>query len=109
MRFKRACVPGEQVQQPRRIQRVAGRKIRLRRQMGVAVPRTDQLAVIAAVNAVAHERSQGFGNGAFVLDGEVADAQPRVEPIGRDDGLGRTDIDAGPATAAMGGDRLVHR
>ena len=41
------------------------------------------------------------GIGAVVLDRQVGDAAPRVEPVGRDDGLRRADVDAGAAAAAM--------
>ena len=61
------------------------------------------MAVVAAVDAVAHGRAQRFGNVAIVFDGEVADAAPRVQPIGRHDGAGGAGADAGAAAAAMFG------
>ena len=65
------------------------------------VPRADQLAVVAAVDAVAHQRAQLQRNGTAVLDGEVGNAAPRIEPLRRDDGLRRAHVDACAAAAAM--------
>jgi hypothetical protein len=49
------------------------------------------------------------GYAAFQLDGQVGDAAPRIEPPWSEDGLGRADVDAGAALAAVGAGRLVHR
>ena len=45
----------------------------------------------------------------LVLDGEVGDAAPRIEPVGRREGVGRADVEAGAAGAAMIGLRRVGR
>ena len=65
------------------------------------VPRTDREAIVAAIDAVADQRPQLARDRAFVLDGEIGDAAPRIEPIGRGKCRGRTDIEAGAASAAM--------
>lgn len=54
--------PREQRDQPRRIEPVAYIEIRLRRRACEAVPRADQLAVIAAIDPVAHQCSQLHGD-----------------------------------------------
>ena len=72
----------------------------------VAVPGADELAVVAAIDAVAHERPELFRDGAVVLYGEVGDATTAVHHIGGDDGPGRADVDAGHALAAL---LLLHR
>src|SRR5512135_1368580 len=76
-------------------------KIRLDGLVGETVPRTDQLAVVAAIDAVADERAQLDGDAALEFDGEVGDATPRVELIRCSDGLGWADVDAGMAGAAV--------
>ena len=58
---------------------------------GELVPGADELAVVAAIDAVAHQRAQLLGNGTRVLDGQVRDAAPCVQPVRRDDGLGGAD------------------
>jgi len=47
----------------------------------------DQLAIVAAVNAVAHQRAQLQRNRPVVLDGQVGDAAPGIQAVRRDDGL----------------------
>ena len=75
--------------------------------LGEFVPRADQLAVVAAVDAVADQRPQLERNRPGMLDGEVGDAATRIQPVRRDDGPRRADVDAGGATAAMRRDRLA--
>jgi tRNA threonylcarbamoyladenosine biosynthesis protein TsaE len=72
-----------------------------------AVPRAGQLAVVAAVDAIAELLSQGLGNLVLEFDREVGDTQPCIEPVGCSDRRSRTRIDAGRAAAAMVGDRRV--
>ena len=76
---------------------VARVEIRQRAALRVLVPGTHQLAVVAAVDAVAQRRAQLDGDGTGVLDRQVRDAAPRVEPVRRDDGARRADRDAGGA------------
>jgi hypothetical protein len=87
----------------------ARREITFARQRREAVPRAGELAVVAAVDAVAQQRPQRLGMRALELDGQVGNAAPRVEPIGRDDGAGRAGVDAGAAGAAVVGDRRIGR
>ena len=74
-----------------------------------AVPRADQLAVVAAVDAVAEQWAELLRDRAFQLDGQVGDAAPGVYGIGGDDGAGRAGGDAGDAAAALLFLRLVYR
>ena len=68
---------------------------------GETVPWADSLAVIAAIDAVADQRTQLYRNAALELDRQVGDAAARIELERRDDRRGRTDINAGIATAAV--------
>ncbi len=67
----------------------------------VAVPGADKLAVVAAVDAVAHQGPELFRDRAIVLDGEIGDAAAAIHHIGCDNGAGRADVDAGDALAAL--------
>ena len=69
--------------------------------LDAAVPRADVLADVAAVEPVADLRLQLVVDLAAVFDGQVADAAPRVELVGRREGPGRAGTEAGPALAAM--------
>src|ERR1700683_3914651 len=73
------------------------------------VPGAHELAVVAAVNPIAERRAQLCGNAARMLDGEIGDAAPCMEPLGRDDGLGRTGGNASTAGAAMRARRRIRR
>ena len=84
-------------------------KIRQRLAPGKLVPGADQLAVITAVDTVAQQRPQFQRDRAIVLDRQVGNAAARIEPVRRDDGLGRADVDAGAALAAVAGFRLGQR
>ena len=74
---------------------VARVEVGQRAALRVLVPRADQLAVVAAVDAVADRGAQLDRDRPFVLDRQVGDAAPRVEPVRRDDRLRRADVDAG--------------
>ena len=96
---------------PQRCQLLTGEagpfvKVRQGIALGVLVPGADQLAVVAAVNAVAYERPQFQRYRSGVFDGEVRNTAPRVQPVRRHDGLRRADRDAGAAAAAMPGHGL---
>src|SRR6185295_13052773 len=67
---------------------------------GEAVPRTDELAVVAAVHAVADKGAQLLRDRALVLDREVRDAAARIELVGAADRLRRAHVDAALAGAA---------
>src|SRR5690625_240140 len=101
--------PGEQFGQAGGVELVAGAEIGLVGAPGEFVPGADELAVVAAEDAVADRGPQLLRDGAFVFDGEVGDAAAGVEAVGRGDGPGGADVDAAGAAAAVGGRRLVHR
>jgi len=50
--------------------------------------------IVAAVDAVADQRRRSRGDRAFVLDGEVGNAAPRIEPIGLGERSRRADVEA---------------
>src|SRR5690349_318157 len=60
--------PREELDQRRAIQAIAHLEVFFRRWLRKAVPRADELAIVAAVDAVADERAQLFRNRALVLD-----------------------------------------
>ena len=62
-----------------RAQCLAGGEVGLFRYGRELVPRAAELAVVAAVDAIADGRPQRFRYRPRVLDGEIRDAQPRVE------------------------------
>src|SRR3977135_4249855 len=64
-------VPREKIDELGAVQTVTHLEIRLGREPRVAVPRADELTVVAAEDAVADERPQFGGNAPFQLDGEV--------------------------------------
>ena len=68
---------------------------------GKFVPRANQLAVVAAIDAVADQGAQFQRDRTWVFNGEVRNATARIEPVGRNNGLGWADVDAGRTAAAM--------
>src|SRR5256885_16422911 len=84
-------------------------EIRVRGRARELVPRTHQLAVVTAVDAMADRLAQLNRNGAVVLDGEVGDAASRIQPPGGDDRTGGAGRDARLAAAAVGAGALIHR
>ena len=71
------------------------------------VPGANELAVVAAVDAVTDQPTQLERNRPGVLDRQVRNAAPRVQPVRRDDGLRGADVDAGAAAAAVRRDGLA--
>ena len=65
------------------------------------VPGTDGEAVVAAEDTVAHRFAILGRDMPFMLDGEVGDAGPRIELVGRDERIGRAYVEAAAAGAAM--------
>src|SRR5262245_2475399 len=86
--------PAEELDQARAVQSVAGLEIALGARPGEAVPGADELAVVAAVDAVADERPQLLWNRALVVDGEVRDTAASVELVGSADRLRGAHVDA---------------
>src|SRR4030095_14789917 len=91
--------PGEELDELRRVQAVAGTEVRLGRGARELVPGTDKLAVVAAEHAVANRGAQRLGDRAMVLDREIGDAATRVELVRRRDRARRAGWQAGAATA----------
>ena len=60
--------------------------------LGKFIPRTDQLAVVAAVDAVTHRGAQILGNHPVIFDGQIRDTFARVEHPRVDERAGRTGI-----------------
>ncbi len=71
------------------------------------VPRTNQLAVIAPVDAIADGTAKLDRNRPGQFDGEVGNTAPCVESIGRDDGAGGARGHAGGARPAVRAARLI--
>ena len=82
---------------------------RLAARLRELVPRADRKAVVAAIDAVADRAPELPRDRPLVLDGEIGDAAPRIEPVGRRKGLGRADVEAGAAGAAMVVARRIRR
>src|SRR3546814_2035499 len=75
--------------QARRREFGARQEGRIGRALRELVPRADGEAVVAAVDAVAHGGTERARDLPLVLDGEIGDAAPRIEPIGPEEGLDR--------------------
>src|SRR5437764_11091370 len=86
--------PGEQLDQGGPVEPVPHRKILFPGNPREPVPWADRLAIVAAVDPVADERTQLLGNRALVHDGRVRDAAARVELVRSADGLGGAYVDA---------------
>ena len=96
--------PAKQIRQGRAAPgraRTARRNRRARQPGRKVVPGAHQLAVIAAVDAVAEGRAQLLRDGARVFDGEIGDAAPCIHAPGRDDRPGRAGRQARGAAAAV--------
>src|SRR5690606_16436660 len=94
-------VQGREVGEARRAQALAGVEGALVGDSGELVPRADGQAVVAAIDAVAERRAELLRDRPGVLDGQVGDAAPRIEPEGGGKGVGRADVEAGLAGAAV--------
>src|SRR5262245_40220071 len=93
--------PRKQFHQRRTVQSIAHVEVSERRHLRVLVPRTYELAIVAAINAVADRTAQFLRNRALVLDGQIRNTAPRVELIRRGDRVSRAHIDAAPACPAV--------
>ena len=98
---KISFAPVPQLKQRGLAQRCAHIEVAQGAALRVLVPRARQLAVVAAIDAIAHGRAKFLGDHAVVLDRQVADAAPGIELVGRHDGLRGAHIDARRAAAAM--------
>src|SRR5665213_339797 len=95
--------PGKQLRELPVIEAVPHGEVPLGGGTGEFIPRARELAVIAAVDAIADRAAKLQGYGAVELDGEVGNAAPRVETIGRNDGAGVAGGHAGAACSAVRG------
>ena len=101
-RAEAGIIKAGQFGERRRAQRGARRKLRLAAGAREFVPGADRQAIVAAVDAVAHQRPQLARDRALVLDGEIGDAAPRIEPIRRRESAGRADVEAARDTNRNG-------
>ena len=69
--------------------------------LGELVPRADGQAIVAAINMITHCGAELRRDMALMLDGEVGNTAPGIEPVGRRQRPCGTGIKACPATAAM--------
>src|SRR5204862_7066027 len=97
--------PAPQREQRRVGERLARVEVRQGAALRVLVPRADELAVVAAVDAVADQRPQLDRDRLVALDRQVRDAAASIDAVRRDDGLRRAYVQAGAARAAVGVDR----
>ena len=72
------------------------------RGVGEAVPRADGEAIVAAIDAVADRLAEFVRDRPLMLDRQVGDAAPRIEPVGRREGVGRAGVQAGAAAIRNG-------
>ena len=75
-------VEREQVGEPRRGQLGARQEGAVgRRGVGEAVPRADRQAIVAAIDAVADRRPELVRDRPLMLDRQIGDAAPRIDPV----------------------------
>ncbi len=77
------------------------RKVSLLSDLGKLIPGTHQLAIIAAVNSIAHKRPKRGIDTARMLNGQIGNTAARIELEGPYKCIGRANIKTGLATAAM--------
>ena len=106
---KRRVVEPRQLGEIRRAQVVARGEFCLVAGLRELVPRADREAIVAAIDAVADGFAKFARDRSLVLDGEIGNAAPRIELVGRGKRRGRADVEAGPARAAMIGVGLIAR
>ena len=77
------------------------------RRIATAIPGADLLTDVTAEYTLAVRFPQHLGHGPWILDGRVGDTPGRVEPVGIDESVRRTRIEAGAAAPAVVGLRRV--
>src|ERR1700754_4688167 len=82
-------------------------ELRFAAHLRILVPGANRETVVAAINAIAHQRTELARNRTLVLDGEVGDAAPRVQAIRRRERGGWADVEAGAAASAVIGLVLI--
>src|SRR5262249_4612374 len=73
------------------------------------IPWADGKTIVAAKNAVSHERPVFAVDMAFVFDRKIGDTPARIEDVGARKSSCRADIEARPAASAMVAFRRVRR
>src|ERR1700719_4289802 len=92
--------PREKLDELRVVQPVPHREVLLAGGACELIPRADQLAIIATVDAIADGGAKLGRNRAGQLDGEVGNTAPGVETIRGDDGAGGAGRQAGGGGSA---------
>ncbi len=100
-------IKGCQHRQARRGQIVARLQFRFLRRCGELVPGTDGEAIVASIDAIADRDAKFACDLAAMLDRQIRDAAPCIEPVWRGKRLRRADIETGAASPAMILFRLV--
>src|SRR3974377_1092636 len=103
------AAPAKQLGERRGIQVMTHLEIRVAGGARELVPRTHQLAVIAAEDAIADPLAQLHRDRAVVLDGEIGNAAARIEAPGRNDRPRRAGGDARLGGATVRARRLIER
>src|ERR1700722_14722422 len=98
---KRRVIKAREFRKSRRTQIVARSEFGFAPGLREFVPWADREAIVAAIDAVADGFPKFVRDRAFVFDGEIGNATPRIELVGRWKRRGRADIETGPARAAM--------
>ena len=75
----------------------------------IFVPGADRQTVVTAKDPVADGSAELGRNLALMLDRQIGNTAPRIEPVGSRKGMGRTDIEAAGAGPAMIAVRRVCR
>jgi hypothetical protein len=99
---KESClVPVEEFDELRAVEPVAWSEIGLAGLSGKFVPGAEQLAIVAAVYPVANRLAKFDRYRVLRFDREIRNAATGVEKVGRDDCVGRANVEAGRAGAAV--------
>jgi hypothetical protein len=69
--------------------------------VGVAIPRANELTIVAPKDSVPDGISQRFRNDALVFDGEIGDASTRIKFIRANNGVCRADVDTSLTASAV--------
>src|SRR5215469_11519610 len=101
--------PAKERSERRAIEVVPHLEVGMRRGARELVPRAHELTVIAAEDAVADRGTKLHRDRTVMLDGEIGDAAPRIEPIRSHDRARGAGGDAGLTGAAVGARRRIHR
>src|SRR5260364_484366 len=93
--------PGKEIDQVGVVQAIAHVKVIASRHLRKFIPRTDELTIIAAVDAIADERTQREWDASVQFDGQISNTFARVDAVRGHDGARRTGVHAARAMTAM--------